>query len=135
MIADSGDGDAALELLSLNAYDIAVLDRDTPRPQPRTRSPTGSSPPAAACRYHRADEKVTRFGLGADVKPFELQELVLRLRALDRRRATTAHRAGDRWCARIRSAAGSRSGRYVALIWEDFAVLEALVGCRRRCLR
>ena len=26
----AGDGDAALELLSVNAYDIAVLDRDIP---------------------------------------------------------------------------------------------------------
>src|SRR4028119_2305035 len=28
----AGDGDAALELLSVNAYDIAVLDRDIPGP-------------------------------------------------------------------------------------------------------
>ena len=28
----AGDGDAALELLSFNAYDIAVLDRDIPGP-------------------------------------------------------------------------------------------------------
>src|SRR5262245_58496794 len=28
----AGDGDSALELLSLNAYDIAVLDRDIPGP-------------------------------------------------------------------------------------------------------
>src|SRR5215217_7787148 len=28
----AGDGDTALELLSLNAYDIAVLDRDVPGP-------------------------------------------------------------------------------------------------------
>ena len=27
-----GDGDTALELLSVNAYDIAVLDRDIPGP-------------------------------------------------------------------------------------------------------
>jgi two-component system, OmpR family, response regulator VanR len=52
----AADGDAALAILSVNAYDIAVLDG---------------------------------FELGADdylTKPFELQELVLRLRALDRRR-------------------------------------------------
>jgi two-component system response regulator VanR len=37
----------------------------------------------------RLDDKTTGFGLGADAyltKPFELSELVLRLRALDRRR-------------------------------------------------
>ena len=45
----AGDGDTALELLSINAYDIAVLDRDIPGP-PVTRSPNASSPPAAACR-------------------------------------------------------------------------------------
>jgi two-component system, OmpR family, response regulator VanR len=28
----AGDGDAALELMSVNAYDIAVLDRDIPGP-------------------------------------------------------------------------------------------------------
>jgi hypothetical protein len=28
----AGDGDTALELLSINTYDIAVLDRDTPGP-------------------------------------------------------------------------------------------------------
>src|SRR6201985_1800469 len=28
----AGDGDTALELLELNAYDIAVLDRDIPGP-------------------------------------------------------------------------------------------------------
>src|SRR5260370_20680947 len=28
----AGDGDTALELLNVNTYDIAVLDRDIPRP-------------------------------------------------------------------------------------------------------
>ncbi len=28
----AGDGDTALELLNVNAYDIAVLDRDIPGP-------------------------------------------------------------------------------------------------------
>ena len=37
----AGDGDTALELLSLNVYDIAVLDRDIPA-LPATRSPDAS---------------------------------------------------------------------------------------------
>ena len=45
----AGDGDTALELLSINAYDIAVLDRDIPG-LPATRSRHGSSLPEAACR-------------------------------------------------------------------------------------
>ena len=44
----AGDGGSALQLLSVNAYDIAVLDRDIPGPSV-TRSPD-TSPPAAACR-------------------------------------------------------------------------------------
>ena len=28
----AGDGDTALELLAVNAYDIAILDRDVPAP-------------------------------------------------------------------------------------------------------
>ena len=57
----------------------------------------------------RLDDKATGFELGADdylTKPFELQELVLRLRALDRRRApTTGHPCErSRVCGWIRSA-------------------------------
>jgi two-component system response regulator VanR len=43
----AGDGDAALRLLGINAYDLAVLDRDIPPPS-GDESPAGSSPPAAA---------------------------------------------------------------------------------------
>ena len=45
----ANDGDTALELLSVNAYDIAVLDQDIPG-LPVTRSPNASSPHGAACR-------------------------------------------------------------------------------------
>jgi two-component system, OmpR family, response regulator VanR len=80
----------------------------------------------------RLDDKTTGFGLGADdylTKPFELQELVLRLRALDRRRAH--HRPPVREIAGLRvdpfRREVSRDGRYVALTRKQFAVLEVLV--------
>src|SRR5919112_582270 len=79
----AGDGDAALELLNVNAYDIAVLDRDIP-------GPSGDEIAKRIVASGRLDDKSTGFELGADdylTKPFELRELVLRLRALDRRRA------------------------------------------------
>src|SRR5882757_6724630 len=91
----AADGDTALELLSINAYDIAVLDRDIPGPsgdEIATRivaSGTGM-PILMLTAADRLDDKASGFELGADdylTKPFELQELVLRLRALDRRRA------------------------------------------------
>src|SRR5919198_6109743 len=92
-IAD--DGDAALELLSFNAYDIAVLDRDIPGPTGDEIAEhivaSGSGMPILMLTAaDRLDDKASGFELGADdylTKPFELREPVLRLRALDRRRA------------------------------------------------
>ncbi len=91
----AADGDSALELLSVTAYDIAVLDRDIPGPsgdeiaQHIIASDSGI-PILILTAADRLDDKATGFAIGADdylTKPFELQELVLRLRALDRRRA------------------------------------------------
>jgi two-component system response regulator VanR len=80
----------------------------------------------------RLDDKATGFELGADdylTKPFELRELVLRLRALDRRRAH--HRPPVREIAGLRldpfRREVYRDGRYVALTRKQFAVLEVLV--------
>jgi len=107
----AGDGDAALALLDLNAYDIAVLDRDIPGPSGDQIAEhivaSGSGTPILMLTAaDRLDDKATGFELGADdylTKPFELRELALRLRALDRRRAAAGHRCGSwRACAWIR---------------------------------
>jgi two-component system, OmpR family, response regulator VanR len=134
----AGDGDTALELLSFNTYDIAVLDRDIPGPsgdevaQSIVGSGTGM-PILMLTAADRLDDKASGFGLGADdylTKPFELQELVLRLRALDRRRAHS--RPPVREIAGLRldpfRREVYREGRYVALTRKQFAVLEVLVG-------
>jgi two-component system response regulator VanR len=80
----------------------------------------------------RLNDKASGFELGADdylTKPFELQELVLRLRALDRRRAH--NRPPVREIAGLRldpfRREVYRDGRYVALTRKQFAVLEVLV--------
>src|SRR4051812_21115943 len=91
----AGDGDSALELLNANAYDIAVLDRDIPGPSgdeiaARIVADGSGMPILMLTAADRIDDKATGFELGADdylTKPFELRELVMRLRALDRRRA------------------------------------------------
>ena len=91
----AGDGGTALELLSVNAYDIAVLDRDIPGPSgdevaERIVASGSGMPILMLTAADRLDDKASGFELGADdylTKPFELRELVLRLRALDRRRA------------------------------------------------
>ena len=91
----AGDGETALGLLNINAYDIAVLDHDVPGPSgdeiARRIVASGSGMPILMLTAAgRLDDKASGFELGADdylTKPFELRELVLRLRALDRRRA------------------------------------------------
>jgi len=133
----AGDGGTALELLSLNAYDIAVLDRDIPGPsgdqiaERIVDSGTGM-PIMMLTAADRLDDKASGFELGADdylTKPFELRELVLRLRALDRRRAhirpPVSEIAGLRLDPFRREV--YRDGRYVALTRKQFAVLEVLI--------
>jgi two-component system response regulator VanR len=134
-IAD--DGDTALELLSVNAYDIAVLDRDIPGPTgdeiaKRIVASGSGMPILMLTAADRLDDKASGFELGADdylTKPFELQELVLRLRALDRRRAH--NRPPVREIAGLRldpfRREVYRDGRYVALTRKQFAVLEVLL--------
>ena len=133
----AGDGDTALELLRINTYDIAVLDRDIPGPKgdeiARRIVASGSGMPILMLTAaDRLDDKATGFELGADdylTKPFELQELMLRLRALDRRRAH--HRPPVREIAGLRldpfRREVYRDGHYVALTRKQFAVLEVLV--------
>jgi two-component system response regulator VanR len=133
----AGDGDTALELLSANAYDIAVLDRDVPGPSgdeiaKRIVASGSGMPILLLTAADRLDDKTSGFGLGADdylTKPFELGELVLRLRALDRRR--DHHRPPVREIDGLRldpfRREVYRDGRYVALTRKQFAVLEVLV--------
>src|ERR1700736_858587 len=133
----AGDGETALGLLSINAYDIAVLDRDIPGPSgdeiaKRIVAAGSGIPILMLTAADHLDDKTTGFELGADdylTKPFELRELVLRLRALDRRRSH--NRPPVREIAGIRldpfRREVYRDGRYVPLTRKQFAVLEVLV--------
>src|SRR5688572_272465 len=136
----AGDGDTALELLSINAYDIAILERDIPGPSgdeiaKRIVASAGNGSGMQILMLtaaHRLDDKASGFELGADdylTKPFDLRELVLRLRALNRRRAH--NRPPVREVAGLRldpfRREVYRDGRYVALTRKQFAVLEVLV--------
>ena len=133
----AGDGDTALELLSINTYDIAVLDRDIPGPSgdevARQMIVSGSGTPILMLTAaDRLDDKASGFELGADdylTKPFELQELVLRLRALDRRRGHNrppVHEVAGLRLDPFRREV-FRDDRFVALTRKQFAVLEVLV--------
>jgi two-component system, OmpR family, response regulator VanR len=133
----AGDGNTALELLDINDYDIAVLDRDIPGPSgdevaARIVASGSGTPIIMLTAADRLDDKASGFELGADdylTKPFELRELVMRLRALERRRAHAR--------PPVREVAGLRldpfrrevyrDERYVALTRKQFAVLDVLV--------
>lgn len=133
----AGDGEAALEMLSVNDYDVALLDRDIPGPsgdevaEKIVAAGTGL-PILMLTAADRLQDKATGFELGADdylTKPFELKELILRLRALHRRRSYSRppvlEMAGLRLDPFRREV--FRDGRYVALTRKQFAVLEVLM--------
>ncbi|MBF4548713.1 response regulator transcription factor [Pseudoclavibacter sp. VKM Ac-2888] len=133
----AGDGHTALELLSVNDYDVAVLDRDIPGPSGdevarRIVASKSGVLILMLTAADRLDDKASGFELGADdylTKPFELQELVLRLRALNRRRAHSRppiHEIAGLKLDPFRREV-YRDGRYVALTRKQFAVLEVLM--------
>ena len=136
----AGDGDTAWELLSINSYDIVLLDRDIPGPSGdeiarRIVAADLGTPILMLTAAGSLDDKASGFERGADdylTKPFEMREVVLRLRALYRRRAH--HRppiveiAGLRLDSFRREV--FRDGRYVGLTRKQFAVLEVLVGAQ-----
>jgi two-component system response regulator VanR len=133
----AGDGASALELLGIHEYDVAVLDRDVPGPTgdevARSIVDAGTGTLILMLTAaDRLDDKASGFELGADdylTKPFEFQELVLRLRALMRRRGY--QRPPVREIAGLRvdpfRREVYRNGRYIALTRKQFAVLDVLV--------
>ncbi|WP_345799992.1 response regulator transcription factor [Microbacterium sp. AZCO] len=136
----AGDGETALELLSINSYDVVVLDRDIPGPNgDEIARRIVATPPGPRILMltaaDRLDDKATGFESGADdylTKPFALRELVLRLRALGRRPADSTppivEFAGIRLDPFRREV--YRDGHYVSLTRKQFAVLEVLLTAR-----
>jgi DNA-binding response OmpR family regulator len=131
------DGDAALERLGLNEYDVVLLDRDLPLVHGdevcQAIIDSGSTArvlmltAAAAIR-----DRVTGLNLGADdylTKPFAFAELSARVHALVRRSRPAAPpvltRAGIRLDPARREV--SRDDRPVTLANKEFAVLAELL--------
>lgn len=133
----AGDGDTALERLSHTGYDVVVLDRDIPGPNGDDIARHLSGQPGAPrvlmlTAADRLDDKVSGFASGADdylTKPFVLRELVLRLRALERRRTAATPPVLEQHGIRLDPFRREvfRDGHYVALTRKQFAVLEVLM--------
>jgi DNA-binding response OmpR family regulator len=131
------DGLEAARKLDLHPYDVVVLDRDLPGVHGDTicRMIAEREHPAMVLMLTASDapaQRVSGLSLGADdyvSKPFHLPELVLRIRALARRRPA-AHprilRAAGIELDPLRHAA-TRDGRRLDLSAKEFAVLEALM--------
>src|SRR5260221_7243106 len=87
----AGDGDTALELLSISAYDIAVLDRDIPGPSgdeiAASIVASGSGMPILMLTTSdRLHGNCSGFGLPPGhflTNPFRLRELVLSAQTVD----------------------------------------------------
>lgn len=131
------DGDQALQRLSVNDYDVVVLDRDLPivsgdqvcttlvEASVDTRILMLTAATAVA-------QRVAGLGLGADdylTKPFAFAELAARIQALGRRARPAAppvlERAGIRLDPHRRTI--TRDGHPVELSRKEFAVLAELL--------
>ncbi|GID30458.1 response regulator transcription factor [Paractinoplanes brasiliensis] len=131
------DGDAALQRLAVNEYDVLVLDRDLPRVHGDDvcRAVVGEHPGVRILMLTAAGDLTDRvhgLGLGADdylAKPFAFAELVARVRALGRRARPAAppvlQRAGLSLDTTHREV--FRDGRVVGVSRKEFAVLEELL--------
>jgi DNA-binding response OmpR family regulator len=131
------DGNEAARRLHLNPYEVVVLDRDLPGIHGDTlcQMITESDEPAMILMLTAAgapDERVTGLALGADdylAKPFHFPELVLRVRALARRRLPAQNRALRAAGIELDPTTGKvgRDGRTITLTAKECAVLEALL--------
>ena len=131
------DGAAAMERLSVNRYDVAVLDRDMP-------GATGDE----VCRWmvdtgvgtrililtaaSGIRDRVDGLGLGADdylTKPFAFAELVARIQALARRPPVGTPPVIDREgvVLDVPRHQAFRDGRLLDLTPKEFAVLSVLM--------
>jgi DNA-binding response OmpR family regulator len=131
------DGDAALERLGVNDYDVVVLDRDLPvvHGDDVCRAVVDSEASARVLMLTAAadvEDRVAGLSMGADdylAKPFAFTELAARVQALGRRARPAVppvvRRAGITLDPSRREV--FRGGRYVPLSRKEFAVLAELL--------
>jgi DNA-binding response OmpR family regulator len=131
------DGDAALERLGVNEYDVVVLDRDLPvvHGDEVCRAIVDSDAHTRVLMLTAATsvrERVAGLGLGADdylTKPFAFAELSARVHALVRRARPAVPPVLTRAGIRLEPATRAviRDGRPIALARKEFAVLTELM--------
>jgi two-component system, OmpR family, copper resistance phosphate regulon response regulator CusR len=133
----AGDGERALDLAAVNAYDLVILDCMLPLKNGyavcrELRQGGFRAPILMLTARDSIDDRVAGLDSGADdylVKPFDFKELLARLRALARRSGDplpTALMVAD---LRVNTAshAVTRGGRDINLTAKEYALLEFLV--------
>jgi DNA-binding response OmpR family regulator len=131
------DGHEAAAKLDLHPYDVVLLDRDLPGIHGDTlcQMITTSADPAMILMLTAAGtppDRVSGLALGADdylPKPFHFPELVLRIRALARRKPTAPPRTLRAGGLQLDPLTGTvtREGHTIDLAAKERAVLEALL--------
>ena len=131
------DGDAALERIAVNDYDVVVLDRDLPlvHGDDVCRHVVNSGSATRVLMLTASGDladRVQGLTIGADdylAKPFAFPELIARIRALGRRAVPALppvlERSGLKLDPSRREV--TREGRLVPLSPKEFAVLEVLM--------
>jgi DNA-binding response OmpR family regulator len=136
------DGESALECLTVNRYDVAVLDRDMPgrtgdevcRQVVESGDGTKVLMLTAAAGIR---DRVEGLGLGADdylTKPFAFAELVARVQALSRRSGPALPPVLEQ-CGIVLDSTrhtAARDGQVLALSSKEFAVLHVLLRAEGR---
>jgi DNA-binding response OmpR family regulator len=138
------DGHEATVKLRLNPYDVVLLDRDLPgiHGDQVCRIAAVSEDPPMILMLTAAgapEDRVTGLALGADdylPKPFHFPELVLRIRALARRKPAARPRTLRAAGVELDPLTGTvtRAGRTIELSRKERAVLEALLTAAPRAL-
>ncbi|MEU9785856.1 response regulator transcription factor [Streptomyces phaeochromogenes] len=131
------DGDSALERLSVNEYDVLLLDRDLPvvHGDEVCRAVVESGGRTRILMVTAASDVPSRIeglAIGADdylTKPFAFEELVARVHALARRAQPAGPPTYERAGLRVETARREvyRDGHYVSLARKEFAVLQELL--------
>ena len=140
----AADGQAGLELASLNPYDLVILDVMLPKLDGltvcrRLRAQGNTTPVLLLTARNTVQDKISGFDTGADqylTKPFAFTELLARVRALLRRGGP--HKAVQLKAADLEldpaSRRVSRAGKSITLTNKEYALLELLLRNKNRVL-
>jgi two-component system OmpR family response regulator len=138
------DGQTAIEAAAVEAYDLVLLDLGLPNPDGLEvlREFRKSKPPLPVIIVTARDAVEDRIGgldLGADdyvVKPFEMRELLARMRAVMRRKESGASPILSNGTVSLNPATheASYAGTLARLTAREFALLHALLSRPGRIL-